>query len=322
MHRETGQQGFADALVDVRTSRRAELMRIAELVDWSAIEALVSEIYARPTGRPSYPPLVMVRALLIQAWYGLSDPGLEEALDDTLSFRRFVGLSLEDAVPDHSTICRFRQEMERRGLSERMFEEVNRQLDERGLMVKRGTLIDATLIEAQARRPDYAAGAGAKGEVDRDADWTRRGSHSFFGYKAHVAADADTLVIRKALMTSAKVFDSEVADRLVSGDERAVYADKAYEHKDRRGRLKARGIKDRIMHRDHKNQPALPHWQARRNALIAPIRCKVEKIFGTLKRSYGLARVRFFSLARNAVDLHFVCLAYNLRRALRCTGTP
>ncbi|MFM9846760.1 MAG: transposase [Hyphomicrobiaceae bacterium] len=110
------------------------------------------------------------------------------------------------------------------------------------------------------------------------ADWTRKGGKSYFGYKAHVAVDAGSGLIRQAILTPAKTFESEVADRLVCGDERAVYGDKAYEHKARRARLKAAGIKDRIMHRSHKSQTGLPYWQQRRNRLIAPIRSAVERV--------------------------------------------
>ena len=127
--------------------------------------------------------------------------------------------------------------------------------------------------------------------------------------------DEDTLLVRRAVLTPANVAESEVADTLVSGDERAVYADRAYESRRRRQWLRAQGINDRIMHRSHKNQPALPYWQQQRNALIAPRRALVEKVFGTLKRSYGYQRVRYRGLGRNTVELWFKLMAYNLRKA-------
>jgi transposase, IS5 family len=320
MHKQVGQRGFVDQLLEQRGARKAHLARIGSLIDWAAIDRLAAPIYASQTGRPSYPPLVMIKALLLAHWYGLSDPGLEEALDDTLSFRAFVGLSLQDAVPDHSTICRFRQQLQQHGLSEAIFCEVGRQLEARNLIVKRGTLIDATLIEAQAAKPGFDQGRAAASPVDKDADWTRKAGKSHFGYKAHIAVDQDSGLIRKAILTPASVNDSEVADALILGDERAVYADKAYEQRGRRQRLKRLGIKDRIMHRSHKNQAGLPRWQRRRNRLIAPIRAGVERVFGTWKRSYGYRRVRFFSLARNAVDLALLCVAFNLRRAAALQG--
>ena len=320
MHRLSGQMDFSEGWLDGGLGRNERLERLVAVIDWTTIERLVAPIHSAREGRKAYPPLVMVKALLLQQWYGLSDPRLEEALSDTLSFRRFVGLGLGDGTPDHSTISRFRTRLRETGLDEALFTEVTAQLDRRGLILKRGTLMDATVVEAQAGRPSWQDSPGAKGTVDGDADWTRKGGKAHYGYKAHVAVDEGSGLIRRALLTPAKTYESEVADDLVCGDERAVYADKAYEHKGRRARLKAAGIKDRIMHRSHKNQAQLPYWQQRRNALIAPIRAAVERIFGTLKRCYGYTRVRYFSLAANATQLRLLTIAYNLRRAATITG--
>lgn len=315
MHKRTGQRGFADEMVSGR-GRETRLDRIDGLIDWAAVAALVAPIYSAPTGRPSYPPLVLVKAAMLQQWYRLSDPELEEALADRLSFRRFCGLGLEEATPDHVTLWRFRSELGKRGLAEALLVEVNRQLDGRGLVVKQGTLLDATLVKAQARRPKGGKrGQAARSAVDPDADWTRQGGPYHFGYKAHVAVDQFSGLVRRAELTPAKTYESQVADRLICGDEQAVYADKAYENRHRRARLKAHGIKDRILHRSHKHQAALPPWQQRRNALIAPIRRHVERVFGTLKRSYGYTRVRYYSLAANSTQLLLLVIAFNLRRA-------
>ena len=150
-------------------------------------ERLLGEVYAAPVGRPSYGPLVLLKCLLLQQWYRLSDPGLEEALSDRLSFRRFVGLALADPVPDHSTLSRFRSELVRRGLSDPLLAELNRQLDGKGLMVKSGTLIDASLVEADGRRPRQ--GEPVQDRSDRDATWNAMPENPLFGYKAHVAVD-------------------------------------------------------------------------------------------------------------------------------------
>ena len=235
--KERKQMSLADAMVARRKGQNQRLERIGGLLNWGRIEQLLSAVYAAGEGRPAYRPLVMLRALLLQQWYSLSDPELEEALSDRLSFRRFVGLSLEEEVPDHSTLSRYRSKLVERGLSAQVFAEINRQLERRGLMVKRGTLIDASLVEASVKPPrDAASTPGDGAELDPDADWTQRkgGGGSHFGYKAHVAVDEGSGLIRKALLTSAKVNDSEVADQLICGDEQTVYADKAYDSKARR----------------------------------------------------------------------------------------
>ena len=315
MHRSSGQEDLGEVWLSAKLGRNVRLERIGRAFDWAAVERLVSEVYAARSGRPSWPPLAMVKVLLLQQWYGLSDPALEEALGDRLSFRRFVGLQLDEGSPDHSVISRFRKALRQKGLDRVLFEEIERQLEAKGLLVKTGTLMDATLVEAAARRPSPAAGLGAKSANDPDADWTLNNRKAVFGYKAHIGVDQGSGLIRRALLTPAKVNESEVADALVCGDERAVYGDKAYEHKDRRRRLKAARIKDRIMHRSHKNQAGLPPWQARRNKLIGPIRAAVERVFGTFKRSYGYRRVRYRSLDANRLQLLMLCVAFNLRKA-------
>lgn len=307
-----GDGGFADAFMAPGVGANKRLERIEGLFEWSRFESLLRPVRSS-LGRKGYPALALFKALLLQQWYGLSDPGLEEALGDRLSFRRFCGFSLSDATPDETTFVRFRQALAERGLAEKLLAETNRQLESHGLVLKTGTLIDASLVEASVARPSGAAGAGSA--LDRDANWTRRGRVGYFGYKAHVAVDEGSGLIRDAQLTPAKTYESEVADDLVQGDEAAVYADKAYEQKARRQRLKASGIKDRIMHRANKHQPVLPHWQQVRNKLISPIRANVERLFGTMKRSYGYRRVRYRGLEKNQSHLHLLCIAINLRRA-------
>src|SRR3954451_13822359 len=139
MRRELGQGSFAEALV--RGGGNARLDRISGLIDWGRLEDLLSGVYSSATGRPSYGPLVLLKALLLESWYGLSDPAMEEALGDRLSFRRFVGLGLDEEVPEHATISRFRTLLARRGLAERVFDEVAGQIEARGVVVEGGALI-------------------------------------------------------------------------------------------------------------------------------------------------------------------------------------
>jgi IS5 family transposase len=313
MHRSSGQGDLGQAWLSPDLGHNRRLARIGQVFDWSAIERLVSGVYGARTGRPSWPPLMMFKALLLQQWYGLSDPGLEEALGDRLSFRRFVGLGLDEGSPDHSVISRFRKALREAGLDQLLFEEVERQLDVRGLLVKSGTLMDATLVEAAVKKP--GSPAGSKSPVDPEADWTRKGGKTYFGYKAHIGVDEGSGLIRRAALTPAKTSESETAEALICGDEDAVYADKAYEQKERRQSLKAAGIKDRIMHRSHKHQAGLPHWQGVRNQLISPIRSAVERVFGTFKRGYGYRRVRYRGLSANLLQLRLLCIAFNMRKA-------
>jgi IS5 family transposase len=309
------QLSLAEALVDARLGSNDKLARIDALIDWPRLEGLLVDLHRGQTGRPPYPALAMVKALYLQALYDLSDPGLEEALLDRLSFRRFCGFALDATTPDETTICRFRLAAAQSGILERCFAEVNRQLDARGLMLKKGTLMDASIVAATHQPPRRQAGMGAPHPREPGADWTSKNGKSFFGYKLHVGLDAGSGLIRKAAFTSARTQDNEMAHALISGDEKAVYADRIYESKARRAALKARGIKDRIMHRRHKYMPVLPRWMQMRNRLIARRRAPVESVFSAMKRIYGKARTRCHSLTANVADFFAFVTVFNLRRA-------
>ena len=311
--RDFRQLGLADSIVRRRGKKSEWLDRLDTVLDWPALETIVAGIYASREGGLAYPLLTYVKLLLLQQWYGLSDEGLEAAVDDRLSFRRFAGIPLAESVPDHSSIWRFREQLARHGLAEKLLAEVNRQLDARGLILRRGTLIDATILEAAVRPP-----AGDAGEVsghDPQAGWTKKNGRSRFGYKAHAAVDEDSGLVREVVMTPADVHDSVMGDGLVQGDEDAVYADKAYDDAARRKRLRKQGIEPRIMYQARRNRPLRP-WQVAFNKAVAPIRAGVERLFATMKRAYGYRRVRYLGLARNDVQLQALCAAINLRRAL------
>ena len=254
----------------------------------------------------------MFKALLLQAWYGLSDAELEFRLGDSLAFGRFVGLSLEDAVPDHTTLCRFRNRLVRDRLLERLFAELDDQLEGAGLVLKQGTMLDAALIETQA------AGRRGPGEarVDHDAAYARRSGKpgSTHGYKAHIRVDQGSGLIRSILTTPANVNDTVPADALIRGDEKAVLGDAAYHTHARQAALKAQGVKPRLMRRPNKHHPTLPPRLARLNRLIARRRAAVETTFATWKRRMGLSGIRYIGLTKASGQMLMVAIAFNLRR--------
>jgi IS5 family transposase len=306
---------LADGLV---AGRRGPLDRVLELVDWAGLERQLAHIHAAPVGRPGYGPMVLFRCLLLQQWYGLSDPGLEEALADRLSFRRFVGLALDDAVPDHSTLSRFRTALAGRRLEQALLAELDRQFAAKGLVLERGTLADATLVAADARRP--RKGEPEAQRSDPDAAWNAMpDAGPLFGYKAHLAVDQGSGLVRRAILTPANVSDRTPAPALIQGDEAAFYADRGYDGCWLRDRLAERGVADRVMRPDYRRRRLTPDERAR-NRAIAPVRAQVERTFAILKRWYGYTRVRYRNLARNSLQLHLLCLALNLRRALVLAG--
>ncbi len=326
---ERRQQSFAEQGVVGSAGSNARLEGIARVLEWERIEALLSEIYSSGEGRPSYRPLVMFKALLLQQWYQLSDPGLEEALYDRLSFRAFVGLALGAAVPDHSTLSRFRAQLAQRSLGEKLLAELEGQLEQRGLILKRGTILDATVVAASVKPPRGPQGEVAPGQgspLDPDAQWSTRkasvGPRTYhFGYKAHLSVDQGSGLIRRAVLTGAKVNESVMGDGLICGDEAWVYADKAYDSAARRELLKRRGIGDGIMRRAPWGRAGSPPPRlAARNRRLASTRFAVERTFAAMKNWYGFRRVRYRGLQRNSLQLFMICIATNLRRTLKlCT---
>jgi IS5 family transposase len=308
--KRTGQLGFADAVVGSGVRR---LDRLDGLVKWYRFEKLVGHLRSEATpGRPGYPPLVLFKAVLLGSLYGLSERELEEALLDRLSFRRFVGLSLEESVPDHTVLNRFRNALVSGGLLDKLFEELDRQLEKAGVILRRGTMLDATVIEtAAAGRP---RGDGAA--VDPQAGFAKKTGKagSSYGYKAHVAVDQGSGIIRRVITTPANITDTEVADALILGDEKAVLADAAYDKRARREDLRRRGIKPRIARRPHWTKGPLPPRLARYNQLIARRRAAVETTFATLKRRMGLTAIRYIGLTKAAAQITLAALAFNMRR--------
>src|SRR5262245_1954999 len=238
MQRKAGQLSLADGLV---RGAKNFLGEADALIDWSEIEQQLEGIYSASTGRPSYPLLTLFKAMLLQQWYGLSDPRAEEAITDSISFRRFVGLSLADPVPDHSTLSRFRGQLGNR--FEKLQEAFNRQLDRRGLIIRQGTLIDASFVQSTSRQSRVDPEAGRYGRQKDD---------SISGYKMHTAVDQFSGLVRKVIVTSANINDSTPVDELILGDEGVVYADWAYDKHERRQTLQQRGIFAGLMHRSNK----------------------------------------------------------------------
>ncbi len=311
--RDLSQPSFVDAMVSGYARGGGFLDRIDQAFDWSAFEALLAPIHASTRGAPGWPPLVMVKILLLQQWHGLSDPGAEEAVRDRLSFRRFCSLPLDMETPDHASIWRFRQAIDKLGLSTKLLAEVNRQLDALGFVVKRGTLVDAAIIAGSVRRPYEGGGVNPR---DPEARFTRKRDKTYFGYKAHLAVDEESGLVRQAEMTSANVHDSRLGEALIQGDEQGYFADRAYDSQALRATLERRGLVDGIAWKVKHSRYPLEAWQKFHNAWATSIRSGVERAFATMKRWYGMGRVRYLGLARNACHLQFVAAAMNMKRAL------
>ena len=310
--KRTGQLSFVDALMPSGVGRNERLDRLSGVVRWYRFEKLMGRLRDDGPGRAGYPVLVLFKALLLQSLYGLSERELEDALVDRLSFRRFVGLGLEDAVPDHTVFNRFRNRLIAEGLLEKLFAELDRQMEQAGVILKRGTMLDATLIETGAARPPRDGGD----PVDPDARMTSRKGKpgTTYGYKAHVGVDQGSGIVRSVITTPANVNDTVPADDLIRGDERAVWGDAAYHTHRREAALKAKGVKPRLARRPNKHRPELPPRLKRYNKLIARRRAAVETTFATWKRRMGLSAIRYIGLTKASAQVLLVAMAFNLRR--------
>lgn len=266
-------------------------------------------------GRPAWPALTMLKCVMLAKWFGLSDPQLEECLQDRLSFRRFAGLSLTNGTPDETTFVRFRARLRERGLERRHFDDSLKHLDGLGLLVKEGTLVDATIVE-QARGKKREDGTGTR---DPEASFTRKGGETYHGDKGHIAADTSALVTDDRF-SGAAPHDSTLIDELVKDEATMVVADSAYRSVEREKRLRARGVACAIAFKRKRGQKELPPKLEKLNRLIAPVRAVVEPPFAWM-RAMGNRRVRYRGRRRNEVDFALTLIAYNWKRSLSLART-
>lgn len=236
------QKSFGDEALELHVSDRHFLMKVSGLVDWAAFDHYWPGLYGA-TGNRSHDPLVCFKMLLLEQWYNLSDPECEAQCADRLSFRRFLGLSLADTIPDETVLVRFRKRLLKAGLAEPLFASVLAQIEAAGVIVKRGTLVDATIVQSARKAPPKDATGG-----DTDARWAvKNGRPVAHGFKAHIAVDDGSEIVRAIETTSGSVHDSVPMDTLLDrAPAQAVYADAAYCDAARRKRLRARGIAPRI----------------------------------------------------------------------------
>ena len=296
-----------------------ELDDVDALVDWSIIEGLLSHIHSSPNGEKAWPPLMMFKALLLQSWYNLGDPGLEKQLARDLLFRRFVGLDISESVPDHSTIWRFRQLLTSQSLMSRLLEEVNRQLSEQSLYIQSGevSIIDASVIEAKQCRPNKRD--DGTNTQDPEAGWNvKSGSdgkrRSTYGFKVHLNVEEDGF-IKTLDYTAGNVHDSNCFTDLLSGDESAAYADSAYVSQVHDQWLSEHRIENRLTRRAYRNRP-LTRDDKQFNRRHSGTRSVVERVFGVLKQHYDMGKARYLGLARNRTRVELMCVAYNLKRGV------
>ncbi|GAB3383141.1 IS5 family transposase [Azotobacter armeniacus] len=299
------QLSFADAEYAGKrkqTRRERFLLEMDQVVPWSGLIALIEPHYPKGEGgRPAYPLAAMLRVHLMQNWFGYSDPAMEEALYEMPLLRQFAGLSLE-RIPDETTILNFRRLLEKHALAGGMLEVINGYLGERGLSLRQGTIVDATLIHAPSSTKNK------DGKRDPQMHSTKKGNQYYFGMKAHIGVDAESGLVHHVVGTAANVADVTQVDRLLHGEENTVGADAAYVGVEKRPEHAGRKVvwqiaARRSTYQKHGKRSVLYRVKRRIEKAKAQMRAKVEHPFRVIKRQFGYVKVRFRGLAKNTAQL-------------------
>lgn len=311
-----------------KRSRSDNLLEsIDKFVDWSPLAKQCEVMFKKSNrGRPVTPIIFSLKCLFIQFLYGLSEPGLEDALIDRLSFQRFLGISFDEEIPDFTTIWTFKARLIKHNLYDQLFDTILEQLESKNLILKKGTLIDATIVQS-ARRPNKKKTDTTEREIkerssqkDYDASHTQKGKKTYYGYKGHIGVDQGTNIIRTKAFTTASPHDSQKRDELICGDESSVFADKAYDDDDVKRKCRAEGIYYGILDKGRRNRP-LSKSQKKRNKKKSRVRNAVERPFAHFKNLYAYSRVRYLTLERNNLHFTFLCMIHNVRRGIALDTT-
>jgi IS5 family transposase len=312
------QLGLGLDLSTKRTRKREFLDEMRHVVPWSRLIALIEPHYPKgKTGRPPFPVATMLQIHFMQQWFGLSDPAMEEALYDVPLYREFAGLDGGmTRLPDESTILRFRHLLETHGLAAQMLALVNEILSEKGLMLKAGSAVDATLISAPSSTKN------GSGQRDPEMHQTKKGNQWYFGMKAHIGVDAESGLVHTVIGTAANVHDINAAEALLHGQEKDVYADAGYQGIEKR--CQANLVRWHVAMRPGKRRQLdltnrLDAIYNQIERLKAGVRAKVEHPFRVLKQQFGYTKTRYRGLVKNTAQITTLFALGNLwmaRKAL------
>jgi IS5 family transposase len=316
------QLGFSDyelTRAKKQTKREKFLSEMEVVVPWQALIALIEPHYPKASkkgGRPPYPLATMLRVHLLQQWYSLSDPAMEEALIEVPTMRRFAGIELiSDRIPDETTILTFRHLLEKHELGEQIFETVKAHLSARGMTMRQGTIIDATLIAAPSSTKNK------EGKRDPEMHQTKKGNQWYYGMKVHIGVDKDSGLIHSVITTAANVHDLTPAAELLHGEEKVVYGDAGYQGIAKRPEMVGHSATFRVAMRPGKRR-ALPDsadgkLQDLIEAAKAHVRAKVEHPFRVIKQQFGFQKTRLRGLAKNSSKINVLAALTNLFLARR-----
>lgn len=328
---------LADSICDLRTRKikKTFFTQIDCILNWQKISKTIDRYYKRgqsATGCPSYDGLLLFKMCLLQTWYGLSDYEVEDRVNDSISFSYFCGLNIDQVAPDHSTLSRFRTAMTKANAFESLFKEINKQLESHQIIIKKGVLVDASVIDTPLKpkgKANYKVTEDRQDEqevkinrqytssVDQDAAWLKKGGKYMYGYKKHYATDEEGLVLG-VVTTKASTNEitnlEEVLDASDLPKNIPLKADKGYQSEKNAELLKSRKLKNQILKKAKKNKP-LTKWELRFNKLVGKVRFKVERTFGGIKRWFNGGVARYRGIAKMHTQNLMEAMSYNLYRS-------
>jgi IS5 family transposase len=294
-----------------KTRREQFLAEMDKVVPWGSLCGLIKSHYPKGSpagGRPPLPLERMLRIYCLQQWYNLSDPAAEEALYDSITMRHFAGVSTDcDVIPDETSILNFRRLLEKHDLTERLLAEINAHLCERGLFVGKGTIVDATIINAPSSTKNVDK------ERDPEMHQTRKGKQWYFGMKVHTGTDTDSGLVHTVIATSANVADVTVLGELLHGQEESLHGDSAYHSKALKEQAEAAGIAFNVNQRGSRSA-RLTQRQRARNRRLSRVRATVEHPFLVVKRLWGHAKVRYRGIKKNLAQMNMLFALANVYR--------
>ena len=332
------QPTLADTICDLRSRKikRTFFTQINELIDWDNIEKLIDADYSKgksAVGKPSYSGLLLFRMCLLQSWYGLSDYEVEDRLNDSISFSYFCGMNIDEVAPDHSTLSRFRTALTKTKTFEKLFSIINAQLEAHNIIVKKGIIVDASVIDTPLRpkgktnhkvtqdrsEEEIAVKKEYAQSVDKEGTWLKKRGKYHFGFKKHHVTDNEGLVIGVLTTTASKneIANLEEVLETVNIDlprDIPLKADKGYQSKKNAELLKKRNLKNHILKKAYKNKP-LTRWEKKFNKLIGKTRFKVERTFGGIKRWFNGGLARYRGMAKMHTQNLMEAISYNLYRS-------
>jgi len=316
------------------SKKQDPLERLSSYIDFEYFRkplesSLIKDSDKTKGGRPAYDVVLMFKILILQRYYNVSDDGIEYAILDRLSFMRFLGLGINDPVPDAKTIWLFRDTLTKMGLIQQLFSYLDKQLDKDGVIIHKGKLVDASIVEVPIQRNNREENKELKAgtipeqwnenkiqQKDTDAQWTKKNMQNFFGYKNHIKADTRTKLITGYIVTTANVPEKAVVADLLDKKEdggQPLYGDSAYRSKELEEVYKRKGIISKVNEQGYRHK-ALTKRQQKENRQKSKVRARVEHIFGFMSNSMNRMFLKYRSFVRNSVGIGLMNLTYNLFR--------